>query len=315
MGDYNMSSEPTFSNLQAELEKTINLLQRSGLGQRVSVPADPLTSLLEQCQAVSAEIASRSRLRMVHHFACTGGTLVSKCIAALPNIILASEIDPLSRLGAATAQDKPLFAPTDLIGGILNNPRNVSDAAITQIFKRSVAASLSALSSQGLTLVVRDHPHSHFCTSTEISARPTVREMLSDEVDVLSVVTVRHPLDSFLSLEHNNWIHFSPRTLDEYCRRYHLFLDRHAPLPLVKYEDFQDDPEKSLKEICKHLSIDYSPLALDTFWVIALSGDSGRKSRVISKRARRDINDKVLEEIGKSTQYEKLCLRLGYGSF
>lgn len=310
-----MSSEPTLSNLQAELEKTIDLLQRSGLGQRVSVPAEPLTSLLEQCQAVSAEIASRSRLRMIHHFACTGGTLVSKCIAALPNTILASEIDPLSRLGAATAQGKPPFAPTDLIGGILNAPRHVSDAAITQIFKSSVTASLSALSGQGLALVLRDHPHSHFCTETEISSRPTVREMLSEEIEVLSVVTVRHPLDSFLSLEHNNWIHFAPRTLDEYCRRYHLFLDRHTPLPLIKYEDFQDDPEKSLREICDHLSIDYSPLALDTFWVVALSGDSGRKSRVISKRARRDIPDKVLDEIRKSTQYEKLCLRLGYSSF
>ena len=36
-------------------------------------------------------------LRTIHHFACTGGTVISKCLAALPQVMLISEINPINR--------------------------------------------------------------------------------------------------------------------------------------------------------------------------------------------------------------------------
>src|SRR5690606_26210779 len=55
-------------------------------------------SLVDQCIALCEErrFERKEPVRIVHHFACTGGTLICKCIAAMPNTQLLSEVNPLN---------------------------------------------------------------------------------------------------------------------------------------------------------------------------------------------------------------------------
>lgn len=306
-----MTAAPRADTLAEEIDEALALLSDYRQPGDGAVPADPLPSLLQEARALCADFPPAEPVRTLHHFACTGGTLLAKCIASLPNVILLSEIDPLSRLGVIRPDRKPAFAPTDLFLPLLQSLHGVSDSVIVGAFQAAIAATTAGLARHGQRLVLRDHSHSQFCTAADADQRPTLHDMLHQSGPVLSLVTVRHPLDSFIGLDRNRWAHFQPFTLEEYSRRYLRFLDRHAQLPVLKYEDFVQDPATGLQRICTVLALPYTPLALDLISAMPLSGDSGRAGAVIAPRERRPVPD-VIEAQRNAAGYTGLCQRLGY---
>ena len=306
------SRDPAIAALAADLDDALNLLQEYHSSESGGLPViEPLPSLLEQCESLCAQFAPAEPIRSIHHFACTGGSLISKCIAALPNVVLLSEIDPLSRMQVAAPGTKPPFAPTDIIRALYHTTRDGTDAVVIEAFRAAIESMQAHLPLRGLRLVLRDHPHSHFCTDVLPESRPTVHELLGESFAMRSLITVRYPLDSFLSLINNNWRHFEPFTLEEYARRYIGFLDRHQGLPIMSYESFVAAPNRTIEEICGHLALDFHPLAADLIGVVRISGDSGRSSTAIGPRARREVPE-FIEPQRESSLYRGLCARLGY---
>ncbi|XSG85255.1 MAG: sulfotransferase family protein [Methylohalobius sp. ZOD2] len=306
------------NHLPAEFIQVINdaaALLDNALGQnhdQRALTAEPLPSLLEQCEQLLTEASATDRepIRTIHHLACTGGTLITKCLAAMPNTQVLSEVDPLSTLHMR--QPKPQFAPTDLIRLLRYSARTVDDPLLIDIFLGGITALYEALVERGERLIVRDHAHSLFCTDQFHTGRPSLKEMLVKHFPVRSVVTVRHPLDSFLSLKAKGWIHFDPPTLDEYCIRYTAFLDAYRPSTIVRYEDFVASPEGEMKKLCDLLDLPYDDAFLSTFNVFRLTGDSGRSGEEIQPRPRRPVSDELNSEISASQKYQSLCTRLGY---
>lgn len=275
-------------------------------------PVEPLQSLLQKCEQACAAIEEPQPLRMIHHFACTGGTIMSKALFALPNTVVLSEIDPLSKIMLSQNAKVP-FAPTDLIFALRHSVRPVRDEIIIATFLEGLAAAKAELEKDGQRLILRDHAHSQFCREgVEFDMRPSLRDMVADRFDLRALVTMRHPLDSFLSLVANKWVHFSPGTLEEYCRRYLAFLDRHEGLPVVLYEDFTADPAAVLRQMCAHLALKFSPLAIDLVAVIRMSGDSGRNDTRIGPRPRREVPAEIDMQRSESGSYHALCARFGY---
>lgn len=73
------------------MDQSLALLKDHGVVvKNPSLPEKDLPNLIKAC----AKIHHRSRafsedpIRTVHHFACTGGTLIGKCIAASPGVRL-----------------------------------------------------------------------------------------------------------------------------------------------------------------------------------------------------------------------------------
>ncbi|MBD3828421.1 hypothetical protein, partial [Stenotrophomonas sp.] len=142
-------------------------------------------------------------MRLLHHFACTGGTLIAKCLAALPNTLLLSEIDPLSRL--RVNPHNPHFAPSDLILHLHYSLRGVEDEDIVAVFLGGLAALLDRCDRVGRRLVLRDHAHSQFCHGPQIPDRPTLAAIVGRLRPVRGVLTVREPMESYLSLLAENY--------------------------------------------------------------------------------------------------------------
>lgn len=283
------------------------------LAEYADAPIDDgthLPSLLEQCEALTQAEPKIEPVRTLHHFACTGGTLISKCLAVMPNVTVLSEIDPLSPLIALPKI--PAFAPTDLIYGARRALRPLSDDATVDVFKASLEALHKAFQDQGSYLCLRDHAHSQFCTDANGKERPTLDEIVAEILPVKSVVTVRHPLESYLSLIKNRWQHFSPATIEEYSKRYMLFLDRYKGVPVFRYEDFVAAPDDVLNKICDELALPFIEGAESMHQLVSLSGDSGRKSDKISARPRRPVPTDLAEQIKHSRTYTSLCARLEY---
>lgn len=294
------------------LQDAVDLLRAA----RVSDPADTEVprlepSLLQQClDLCSAQHdVRREPVRTIHHFACTGGTLISKCVAAMPNVQLLSEIDPLSTHGRRAGT--PTFAPTDLLTRLAEGTRPVPREGLLDVFHSQMQVAYEQTRRVGGYLVLRDHTHSHFCFEPCPDLRPTLREILSERHELRSVVTVRDPVDSFMSLHRNGWVHFRPATFDEYCRRYQSFLDRYRDCVIVRYEDFVENPKPAMRRICAVLELPYNDMFEVLFPVFRLTGDSGRTAAIIAPRET-SVDEAMQEAIRIAPGYPQLAERLGY---
>ncbi|CAN5201846.1 hypothetical protein BH10PSE13_BH10PSE13_00020 [soil metagenome] len=295
----------------AELEEVLSLLDKFQGSDRAQLSDDEsLPSLIEECSRFSAEAPSAAPIRTIHHLACTGGTLISKVVAALSGVVLLSEIDPLSTM--ELSPQEPRFAPTDILLGLRQAARPVPDHVVVDTFRASIGAMNDSLQALGHKLVLRDHAHSHFCTMIDSDARPTLREMLRGLAPLRSLATIRHPLDSYTALKLNRWKEdFSPFTLEEYCLRFQSFIQRHRDIPLVRYEDFVENPDIIFMQICEILDLPFDTSAFDMIGSIRMTGDSGRSGTTIAKRARRKL-PRAIEMERQSSIYRQTCIEFGY---
>ena len=256
---------------------------------------------------------SREPIRIIQHFSCSGGSLFAKCIAAMPNTILLSEIHPLSTQ-LFLGNQMPKFCPTDVISLARIGKVPTIDQMCEKVFRAEIQAVLEHLQSHGKRLVLREHTHSSYLLDSKPVNPRSVEKILGPGTHCLSVVTVRHPVDSFLSLRHLGWIHFRPKTFKEYCKRYLSFLKVNESHPVFRYEDLVDNPGAVTQEICDVFEIPFNKEFEDYLDLIKVTGDSGRSSSKIGKRNRRPANASFLSSLKKNKCYIQLCDVLGYSA-
>lgn len=268
--------------------------------------ADPaLTDLVAQLHATVPQKVMEP-VRIIHHFACTGGTVISRFIAATPNARLLSEIDPLSTIA------KNQFSPLDLALQYRNASPIINADDQIAIFLAGLKVIYGLVVARGERLILRDHAHSHFCTGPDILDRPTLKQIIAPLYPLLCVVTVRHPLDSYLSVLHNKFTHFTPSSLDNYAKRYMAFLDAYASEKIVKYEDFITDHDATMARLCRYLDLPNSDTLHGIAPAINITGDSGRKGIILQLRDRRDVPEDIIDMCKSSETYHALCQRLDY---
>jgi hypothetical protein len=316
-----MSSD--LQELQRILGESIELIQsrvRRGRQDQAQLEgeAGPLSeavntsSLLQQCSRICDEyrVEGRPIIRVVHHLACSGGTLISKCIASMPNVFVLSEVHPNSAI--FPAREKPMFTPADMV--TLSRYAGFPDHATLAetLFKVAISNCYQHISERGGTLVLRDHSHSDFCVGTSASDAPALVGLLRPDFEVLSVVTIRNPIDCYISLHRNNWCHFEPFSFEEYCKRYMQFLDAYDDCRTFIYEDFVADPESQMQEICKELQLPYDDTFEQIFEVSKMTGDSGRSSGKIQPRHRLALDQDLAKSIETSPTFEALRKRFAF---
>ncbi|MFD2175533.1 hypothetical protein [Rhodobacter lacus] len=278
---------------------------------RGPVSSEPLESLLDQCRAQTARLAAAEAepVRMIHHFACTGGTLMTRALACQPNVIVLSEVDPFSRWFRPPGS----FAPSDLIFLSRQSRLPPSEATIERMFVSALKCLWEDSTRDGRRLVLRDHSHSHFCAAADPSERPVMGAMIARHFTVRQVLTVRHPLDSFLSLHLLKSAPGPVAHLEGYATRYLAFLDAYPGVEIRHYEHFVTDPETECHRLADALALPVNPRWQDVLPIISLSGNSGRNGRRIALRPRRPLPETVQHDFCAPTPaYEALCARLGY---
>jgi hypothetical protein len=267
-------------------------------------------SLLERCRSVTSTVKEKRKLRAIHHFACSGGTLISKCISSLPNVFLMSELQPTSLLHLRDGH--PKFSPSDVItqARYAHIP-NINELA-WKVFVNSIEISNEHVQSLGGHLVIRAHTHSEFCVGSEIPKSSPTIEHLKSKFDLINILTVRNPIDSYLSLIENGWVHFEPASFDDYCNRLLECLNQFEDSQVFKYEDIVSSPERSLREIARTLALPFSESFIDTFSAFKVTGDSGRTSDIISTRERKQLSKDFENEVLSSNAFKKISTLLDY---
>ena len=257
-------------------------------------------------------------IRVVHHWSCSGGTVISKSLARIPSVMMLSEVHPLAYLRLHKA--KAEYLPTDIVQQLSLTHNNLDPALCIAAWQGSIHSLHQAINEQNKHLILRSHSHVDFFCGALAAEEPMVSRCLRPKAELLELVTVRHPLDSWLSMQRMMWHeHFAGSDFSHFCKRAIKMLEACSNMPWVRYEEFSLNPEAVMDVICKTFKLeDQSSYWGEVDANIKLSGDSGRSSETIGIRSRRPIPANEEESIyslinqDKDSSYLHLCSLLGY---
>ena len=251
--------------------------------------------------SVSSTRAGKPRLVLLHHQAATGGTLISAMLASHPQVRLLSEIHPDYLANGGFSPSTPVDQYQRHFGPL---PSDLAQAA----FRDQITHLTRAAAADGCILIVRDHAHRDVMKHPDRPVDHVLRDALG-RIAESSLLTVRHPLDSYLSAG-RDWLSALP-DLDAYAERYLGFLGAYPASSIYRYEDLVADPKALFRNLTSELRLsrlafDPSKLRPDT-----LSGNSGRSGPAISLRRRRRVPRSLRKQLA-GDKYRLLCTRLGY---
>lgn len=246
-----------------------------------------------------ARLQNRLRGREVttlHHLACSGGTLFSKCLATMADALVLSEIHP-----DRTAQ--PAFHPlyqAKLGYGELLDPQLIS--GIDMHFLREIWLADDFATSLDRRLIVRDHAHVDFALRQQ--SRSRLVDLLSRSFKITPIVTIRNPVEVYLSLKKKGWFDGSP---DDLCKAHLALLDAFPGATVFRYEDLVTDPETTVQSLCDAAGITFQPGFRSRLKNVRhLTGDSGRSGDVIAPRADKSVPAEIRAAFEASEAYGRL---------
>lgn len=247
---------------------------------------------------VGPRAQSAPEIGLIHHLACSGGTVFARALAAMPGIVMLSEQHPEQAMARRTdplKQAQAAGAP-------------VTESDVSERFARDIGLVARRCADSQRRLIVRDHANRDFIGTDHFRLR--TREVLSDVMPVRSICTVRHPVDTWLSLQASGWFKGS---VQDFLGRYEAFAACAIDLGFERYEDFAEDPDAVLERACKVLAVSY-----DAEWqsriqdVTHMTGNSGRASENVVPRARRGAGPELIREFESCRDYPRVLDTLGY---
>lgn len=258
----------------------------------------------------SEERSAKPRIRILHHMARTGGTLICRCLASMNNVVLLSEIHP---------GGMKVFNPlrqADTWYGLLR-PDEVARARSGEIgFVEAIRLIAMRCISEGRLLVLREWSHLDyigipFCSPTFRSA---LAKVLEPEFELLRFSTVRHPQDQWLSLSRNP-IYRETLGAVRFLRSTRRFAEAAVETGFVRYEDFTREPDAALQTICSALDLGFDP-GYQTRWMnhANITGDvrPGRAGRVIAPLPRQAMDPREERHFRGLANYAETTALLGY---
>jgi len=253
-------------------------------------------------------------MRIVRNLARSGGTLIGKCIGSMDAVTLISEIHP-----ADLRTTKPMMQAKDWFG--LIGPKDIARWKLRPpTVLQFVSLCDARAQAKNQTLVLRDWSHLDYIGVP--FAKPTygfaLAEALSPAYDIRSTVTTRHPIDQYLSLMQLHAV--APKlTFEHYCLGCHRFARHAADHGFHRYEDFTQDPDAVLQQICAELELPFDPTYRDKWHAYTtITGDTtpmvgrGSQKTEIVPLPRKGINESLAERFRANADYQAACQLLGY---
>ncbi len=267
---------------------------------------------------MAASALNRPAVAVVHQMARTGATLVNRCLGSMRDILVLSEVHPLdprrkiARQAAAWFQllsedDKPW-----LQGLSARDPVTAFAEIVGRLAERSAE--------RGRHLVLRDWSHLDFLGVPFVHRPPMqllTEAALRDRCDLRQAFVVRHPLDQYASSASRPGMapHLTP---DRFLNAYFAFARVAADRGFQRYEDFVENHDQQLRELCQKLRLPFDP-GYEERWQTydKLTGDSAGPSRGFTKQdiapmpAMR-LDDATRDALRRNSGYRESLALLGY---
>ena len=245
-------------------------------------------------------------IRLIHNLPRSGGTIISKCLAAQKDVILLSEIH---REGVAMRKkmggDATFFDPinqcqkwNNLFGDneykkICNSSYNFEEK-IDLIYKKTELANKK--------LIIRDWAFLDFFGKPfiEPSYKNSLAEAFNKKFEILNLYIIRHPLELFISC-YKTLDFFKYYDLSFFFNGYRNYFLNASKNNIFTYENFLLEPEKNLKNMCNILKVDYEDNYLSKLKDINLTGDPTAKNSLKIQN-----KDNIAEKLFKKDDLDKI---------
>ncbi|OJX70341.1 hypothetical protein [Magnetospirillum sp. 64-120] len=250
---------------------------------------------------------------VLHHLARSGGTVITRCVAAASSAVLLSEIHPL--MGhwhdprTQVGQGFPLDENERSLG-----PRSPANAHCGMV--ADIVAIANACAQRGAALLLRDWNHIDFVPNFMVSQpsyRLTLVDVLKPHLALHQVVSVRHPLDQWLS---TIVMAKAERTdLDRFLMGCRKFAETATAMGFVRYEDFVADPEAWTQEICRRLGLPCEAGFLERAGQLTnVTRDTTgiRGAAQVTVLSRRPHSPQLLAHMRANADYQATVEMLGY---
>lgn len=251
--------------------------------------------------------AAPSLIGVLHHLSSSGGTLIARTLAAMPEVVMLSEVHPI-------APSRVSFDPFDPLPQLLANYPELGPDRQGQKdeFRRRLGLVWESCRKAERRLVLRNHAHSDFL-GLEASRQLEIESALPEGAEMRRAATLRDPVDAFISM-HVSGFAKHLRNFDDYCVRVEDFLSQFAPEEIETYESFVSDPAAVTKRLCQRLGVTYAPGREAAFSEISLSGNSGRGKdwTEIKSTSRRPFSPEFRRAVLSSAAYGRIAERFGY---
>ena len=272
----------------------------------------------------------------IHHASCSGGSIISQSLAAATNSVLISEVNPFERIDldniGTRSTNPPSWDPTSILWHLTYNSEEISSSDKLKFFLTQVDISIHHVKNLSKNLMIRDHTTTTFtflgqemwfmdyeCQSSLIESLKYLykakKELMSTFPIAVPILTVRHPLDSYLSARRKNWLEpycGKDLSLDNYCKaliRLNNYMINNESAYLMRYEDFCQDMEITISNLFNKMNVPYIIPSLNDIDKIKVTGKSGRSSAEISLRNRNleYIDNALKDQVENSKQYKEYC--------
>lgn len=247
-------------------------------------------------------------------YARSGGTIINRCLGAMENVVILSEINQFGCGG----------------GHPLNTQPTIKDQAYYwygyEIYGNSFFEKLLDLSNKverdGKHLIVRDWTYIYFNQHTSLPkhsppynfALYEESKKYFDKVNVFAIV--RDPVDVWVSLG-------KPNT-NSFFEKYNHYLNKilEYRIPYIKYEDFATQTQTNIQLICNYCNLKYSDKWKDFPYFLNVHGDvAPNKKGFLTKnikilyRGRKQIKSYEVWQLSNNLSFIESCKNFNYPIF
>ena len=196
---------------------------------------------------------------IIHNLARCGGTLFSKCIACLKNIVLLSEIHPESELifpdqNFNLINQFKLWYAYDL--------EYFHRVGLITEFRENFIRIFNTCNTHKKQLVIRDWAQLDFIpipylNNQKIKFKFSLDNEIKDISNLKHIAIIRNPIDQWLSLKKFNGM--EELSVKDYLAGYLRYIKEinNNNITIIKYEDFIEDPISQIKIAAKELKIQF----------------------------------------------------------
>jgi len=250
------------------------------------------------------------RIVVLLNYARSGGTLLNKCLASLPNVIMLSEVNPL---GGGSGSN--IEIPTSTIKEQLNIWYNIDIKS--DVFKEQVLEIYNYCELNNKILVIRDWSFVNFSNVKKYNQNNPPNEFLIlkelKDFDMNIFGFVRDSIDV--------WISRGLHNVEDFYTDYLNYANKLVDLgvPLFKYEDFVKNPKIQLKLMCEQIGLEYTDVFETCLNFDKLNGDvqnktnsRGIKQNIIKPLPRKIINIGQIGKLNNCKKMIKVNSKFGY---
>jgi hypothetical protein len=280
--------------------------------------------------AIAPDATTKPTVAIIHQLARSGGTILSKCIACMQDVVLLSEIHPtgsklsnqvFGRGGGYMHHSlwqshfwHQLFEPQELLWVV-----EQAGKADANDFAEHIALIQARCAAAQKHLVIRDWCHIDFLGvpfTSELSLQMTTTNALATFFELKRLFTLRHPLDQWLSTNKGFTESFGVDVdIERYLQGYLPFAIAAAEHGFVRYEDFVAQPAETLITMCDYLGIDYDADWVNQWWKYTkITGDprANTGEQKIAQRPKSRVDAAILDQFAAVPEYGKILDLLGY---